>query len=61
MVGIDLETNVEKIQVIDQMIEQEKVEMILDRNHQILWVLASRWPYLETLLRDGRQCKETKV
>ena len=32
MVGIELETNLETIQVIDQMIKQGKLRVILDRN-----------------------------
>ena len=32
MVGIYLKTGLETIQLTDQMIEQEKVEIILDKN-----------------------------
>ena len=53
---IGLEINLEIIQVIDQMIEQEMVEMILNKNPTGIVNIVIRWSYLEVLLGDASQC-----
>ena len=52
--------NLEKIQVIDQMIEQEMVEMILNRNLIDIVNIVIKMVIPGTIVGDASQCKESK-